>query len=233
MIKSAIVSAAQAAVLHGSELNSVCDDRINLILDQLYESYAWTFLSKDPPATVTLSAGSQTATLPSDFMKIETLMLIDSVSNPTFPPNIPLVPKRWGDFQQILVPTQTADKPQFYALNHGYSDSMSPVSKLYFWPIPTLSWSLRLSYFYKPAFDIADGSEPEFPDTKTLFDLLVNELYQYLKDPRYDRFLMEKIIERSRRNSAQDPYGYTFRAPLSKELFRTNVVRGNWLDRNR
>lgn len=218
--KSEIITIAEENVNRGSELDTIAEKRLNLILDQLYESYSWLFLSKEPPASISLSAGSAKFSVPADFLSIQTLMLIDSVSNPTFPPNIPLVPRKFEEYQQILVPTQTADKPQIYSLNIGYSDSLNPVAVGYVWPIPTLSWTLRMAYFYKPAFDIADGAEPQFPDTKTLVELLTNELYQYLQSSRYDPFLLEKIIVRSRRNQASNPFGFTHRAPLDKTLFK-------------
>lgn len=218
--KSEIITIAEENVNRGTELDTIAEKRLNLILDQLYESYSWLFLSKEPPASISLSSGSSTFSVPSDFLSIQTLMLIDNVSNPTFPPNIALTPIKFEAYQQILVPSQTADKPTHYSLNIGYSDSLSPVAVGYIWPIPTRSWTLRMGYFYKPAFDIADGTEPVFHDTKTLVELLTNELRDYLQSNRYDPFLMEKIIVRSRRNQASNPFGFTNRAPLDKALFR-------------
>lgn len=223
--KAGIIDLAEEAVSRGSELDTIAENYLDLILSQIYINTTSNYLSKEPLATITFTAGTNLWTVPTDYLKFNTLVLVRTDINPTQPPNIPLHLIDFADFQMLNVPT-VQSTPRFVAINRTVTlDGL--VVQGYCYPTPNVNYTGRMSYFYLPAFNIADAAVPAFPDQKTIVDLLVNELYGYLKDPRYQKSLFELILVRYRRNQA-DMGIYPTIAKLDKRKFRSHSQPRNW-----
>jgi len=220
--KDNIVLAAEQNVSRGTELDTIAGTRLDLILDELYENYTWEFLSKDPPATITFSAGSQTWTLPSDYLKFMVLVLVRSDLNAANPSNIPLHKIDFVQYQMLSNPLQQGT-PEVVAINRTFTDVGGSGVAAYVYPVPDIAYTGRLSYYYKPAFSITGATEPTFPDSAMLVELLTNALLGMGYGNRelrrnYDPQLMEKIMGRYRRNQVDNGI-YPQRARLDKRLF--------------
>jgi len=226
LLKSEIILAAQQNVSRGTELDAICDVRLNVILDELYENYTWEFLSKDPPATITFAAASQTWTLPADYLKFMVLMLVRSDLNAANPSNSPLHKIDYTQYQMLSNPLQQGT-PALVAINKTFTDVGAPGAVAYVYPVPDKTYTGRLSYYYKPNFDIADSAEPTFPDSAMLVELLTNALLGMGYGNRelqreYDPELMEKIMGRHRRNQVDNGI-YPQRARLDPRKFSSGI----------
>lgn len=222
LTRDAIILAAEQNVQRGAELDTLAGIRLDLILNQIYENYTFDFLSKEPPATITLTAGSKTWTVPTDYLKFQTMVLVRTDINATRPPNIQLPKKDFTDYQLIAVP-DTPGSPQIVSINRVFTlDGQVPVGYVY--PVPDRTYTARLSYYYAPTFSIGGSAIPVFPDQKTIVDLLTNELYQYLEDKRYQANLLEFVMTRYRRNQADDGI-YPKIARLDKRKFKPQANR--------
>ena len=206
--KNNIILAAQQNVSRGTELDTIAGNRLDFVLDQIYENYTWEFLSKQHPATVTLTAASQTWTVPSDYLKFLNMMLVRSDLNASNPQNTPLEKYSFVDYQRLSNPLQTGT-PQLVALNKTYTDVGGPGVTGYVWPVPDITYTARLAYYYKPDYSITGTLEPTFPHTGDLVALLTNELigmgYGSMEMRRaYDPDLMEKIMRKTRLNETDN-----------------------------
>ena len=208
LTKAGIILAAEQNCARDAGLDTIAGNRLDMILDELYENYTFDFLSKEPAATITLTAGSQTWTVPSDYLKFQIMVLVRSDLNASNPPNIVLPKMDFTDFQTIRTPLQTGT-PQKIALNRTFTDVLSPGVTGYIYPVPDITYTARLAYYYKPTYSIGTSIEPAFPDTALLVELLTNALLGmgYGKSElkrKYDPNLMEKVIGRYRRNQVDN-----------------------------
>lgn len=221
--KDNIILAAEQNVGRGTELNTIAGTRLDMILDIIYENYTWDLLSKEPPATITFSAASQTWTVPTDYLKFMNLMLVRSDLNASNPTNVPLEKYDFAKFQRIPNPQQTGT-PQLIALNRTFTDVGAPGVTGYVWPIPDKAYTGRLAYYFKPTYSIAGTVEPTYPGTGDLVLLLTNELLgmgygrQDIRG-KYDPDLLEKVIRRRRLNDT-DNGGLPLIANKDTRVFR-------------
>lgn len=208
LTKNNIILAAQQNVGRGTELDTIAGNRLDYILDQIYENYTWEFLSKDPPAVITFTAASQTFTLPSDYLKFINLMLVRSDLNPSNPQNIPLEKYSFAQYQRITNPLQTGT-PQFVAFNRTFTDAGAPGVTGYVWPVPNITYIGRMSYYFKPTYSITGTAEPTYPGTGDLVNLLTNELLgmgygRAEMRKSFDPDLLEKVMRRRRLNDTDN-----------------------------
>jgi hypothetical protein len=237
LTKAQIVLAAQQNVSRGSELDAICDRILNTLLNLLYENYSWRFL--ESLATITLTAGSQTFTLPADYLRVKTFTIVRSDLNATNPPNTPIAWMEMEDYQNLQSPLTTGI-PQVFTSLRRFTNFGNPGVTGYLYPVPNITYSARMFYLYKPAFDIGDSTVLEFSDQYTLIDLLTNELLglgynNNVQTKNYDPKLLEKTIARYRMMEV-DSGIYAKRAILDRRFFRpgSNGVRGgSWLNVNR
>jgi hypothetical protein len=206
--KNNIILAAEQNVGRGTELDTIAENRLDYILDQIYENYTWEYLSKQPPATITFTAGSQTWIAPSDYLKFLTLMLVRSDLNASNPLNVPLEKYSFAQFQRIPNPLQTGT-PQLVAINRTFTDVGAPGVTGYVWPIPNITHTGRLAYYFKPDYSITGTVEPTYPGTGDLVNLLTNELLgmgygNAEMRKRFDPELLEKLMRRKRLNDADN-----------------------------
>jgi len=220
-----IILAAEQNVSRGTELDSIAYQKLNLLLSQLYLDYTWPFLSKQPPATVTLTSGSTTWTAPSDYLKFNTMVCIRTDINPTNPPHIVLHKIDMEQYFMLRTPGTTGP-PQAVAINSVFTLSGSPNVTGYIYPTPDKDYTCQLLYYFNPAYDIGDTGVPDFPDQNTLVILLTNELYGYVKDPRYNEGLLEAVVARYRRNMV-DTGQYPQVARLDARRHRPRQARFN------
>jgi hypothetical protein len=206
--KANIILLAEQNVSRGTELDTIAGNRLDFLLDQIYENYTWEFLSKEPPATVTLTSASKTWTVPSDYLKFLNMMLVRSDLNASNPYNSPLEKIAFIDYQRIPNPEQRGT-PLYVALNRTYTDVGGPGVTGYVWPVPDQNYTTRLAYYYKPDYSISTSVEPTFPHTGDLVHLLTNELigmgYGSMEMRRgYDPDLLEKIMRKTRLNETDN-----------------------------
>jgi hypothetical protein len=218
LLKSELITLAETTVSRGSELDTIANQYLDLILNQIYENYVWEILSADP-ATITLSAGSATWTLPTDFHKFKVMMLVRTDLNATVPPNIPLHKIEFSDYQMIRTPALQGT-PQIVALNKVYNPKDDSGVTAYIWPVPNKTYTARLSYYVRPTYAAATNTVPIFPDQLSLLDLLVNELQGYLGSNKYIPNAVALFVKNYRLNM-EDQGIYPKIAPLDKRRFRT------------
>ena len=218
--KAGIILAAEQNVSRGSELDTIAGTRLDMILDELYENYLSEMLSKNPPATITFAAASQTWTLPSDYLKFMVLTLVRSDLNAANPTNIVLPKIDFSDYQQLSNPLAPGT-PQLVSINRIFTDVGGSGCVAYVWPVPNIAYTGRLSYYYKPDYSVSTSTQPTFPDTMLLVELLTNALLGmgYKSSSRqYDPNLIDKLMTRHRRNQADNGI-YPQRAKLDGRKF--------------
>lgn len=206
--KNNIILAAEINVGRGTELDTIAGVRFDYILDQIYENYTWEFLSKQPPATITFTVNSQTWTVPTDYLKFLSLMLVRSDLNASNPLNVPLEKYPFSTYQRIPNPLQTGT-PQLVALNRTFNDLGAPGVTGYVWPVPNQTYTGRLAYYFKPDYSITGTLEPTYPGTGDLVSLLTNELLgmgygNAEMRKRYDPELLQKVIRQRRLNDSDN-----------------------------
>jgi hypothetical protein len=202
--KNNIILAAEQNVGRGTELDTIAGNRLDYLLDQIYENYTWEFLSKDPPAVISFATASQTWVVPSDYLKALQMVLVRSDLNSSNPENIPLDLVPFSKYQRIPNPLQQGT-PQLISLNRTFTDVGAPGVTGYVWPVPNITYAGRFAYYFKPTYSITGTAEPAYPGTGDLVNLLTNELLGMgygRSDMRkmYDPDLLEKVIRRRRLN---------------------------------
>lgn len=236
LTKTQLIQAAYENVGRGSELATIGDRILNTLLNLLYEGYGWKMLEQ--LSTITLAGGSQTFTLPADYLRFKTFVLVRSDLNAADPPNIPIFWTEFENFQLIPNPLQQGT-PTHFAIYRRFTNLGNPGITGYLHPVPNIGYTARLLYLYKPTFDVADGTVPEFSDQHTLIDLLTNEFLglgytNNVQTKTYDPKLLEKTIARYR-NMEVDSGIYTQRAQLDKRIFNPQRYgrTGSWINANR
>ncbi len=235
--KSVIVQLAQQNVGRGAELDVICDHKLNLILDQLFENFTWEE-RLNTNTNISFASGSKTWTPPSDYGKAKILKYVDTDSNPDQPPNLAIELITYADYQLIQVPDVTGP-PKVAAITRTIGIDGEFTSAGYIYPKPDKTYTGTLVYYYQPEFDEGSGEDIHFGDPKTILDLLTNDLkgmgYGSMHGTPYDPFLLEKIIGRARRNKAADLGINPQRARLDRRVFgkRANWNSRSWLERNR
>lgn len=238
LTKAQIIQAAYENVGRGVELATIGDRILNTILNLLYEAYGWKCLEQ--LANIAITGGSQTFTLPSDYLRWQTFVLIRSDLNPTDPPNFALQFMEMENYQLLRNPLTTSLAPTHFSLLRKFNNYGNPGVVGYVWPIPTASYTARMLYYYKPAFDTGDNTVPELSDQYTLIDLVTNEFlglgYTHnVQTKTYHPDLLEKTIARYKK-AENDSGIYSHQAQLDKRIFRPHRMgsrRGSWIDVNR
>jgi len=225
--KTAIISIAQQTVGRGAELNTICDDKLNLIVDQLYENFSWPSNQKSAP--ITLTTNLNTWTVPTDYVKALFGKLIIPNSSPQIEITLPILSfTNYGMIGAINQPGQ----PQILNINRQV-DTGGEIQLIgTVWPVPDQAYSGKLYYHAIQVYDVPDAQAPAFLDLKTLVELLVNELrgMGYGSDIAipYDPQMLEKITGRMRRNMADEGV-FPQRAKLDGRIFRQGHRSSTWL----
>ena len=218
LAKTAIIAIAQSNVGRSTELNTICDDRLNLIVNQLYENFSWATSEKS--ASITLTSGSSTWTVPTDYLKSLYGKLIVPGSSPATELTLPIL--AFQNYGLISTPA-TPGQPQVLAVNRSLDSTGDIVLSGYVWPQPDQTYTGKLYYTAIQAYDIADSSAPGFFDLQTIVELLTNYLrgmgYGTEQGIQYNPQLLEQVIGRMRRN-ASDQGIYPMRARLDGRVFR-------------
>jgi len=225
--KTVIISIAQQNVGRGSELNTVCDDKLNLIVDQLYNDFSWP--SNQISAPITLTANLSTWTVPTDYAKGLFGKLILPNSSPPIEITLPLL--SFVDYGLISVQNQPG-QPQVLSINRRVDTDGEIQLSGTVWPVPDQTYSGKLYYHAIQTYDVADAKAPAFLDIKTLTELLTNELrqmgYGFDIGLPYDPHMLEKVLGRMRRNMADEGI-YPQRAKLDGRIFRHRPRTASWL----
>ena len=225
--KTAIISIAQQTVGRGSELNTICDDKLNLIVGQLYENFSWP--SNQKSGSITLTAGLNTWTVPTDYVKGLFGKLIVPNSSPQTELTLPILSFiNYGMIGDI----NEQGQPQVLNINRQV-DTTGEIQLIgTVWPVPNQTYSGKLYYHAIQIYDVADGNAPAFLDIKTLVELLVNELrgMGYGSDIAipYDPAMLEKITGRMRRNISDEGI-FPQRAKLDGRMFGRGNKSYPWL----
>jgi len=222
--KTKIIQIAQENVGRGSELNTICDDRLNLIVSQLYEVYKWPTNRKS--GSVTLS--DKTWTVPTDYLKANFLMVQNPNSDPITFFEVPII--NYDDYKLGIIPNSTG-RPQRASVLRIVDTTGTITLAGYVYPKPDQSYNATLEYTAIQTYDVADGDAPAFLDLQSLVDLLANQLrgmgYGTELGTPYDPFLLEKVVRRMRSNMEDDGI-YPKRARLDRRIFRTGIYRGRF-----
>jgi len=222
LTKAQIVTAAQENVGRGSELDAICDVRINLILEEIYESYVHEQQLKTD-TTLSFAADATTFTVPTDYIKIKLLKIVDVASNSQQPPTKILEIVPYEDLQSIGVP-DAPGIPRLASIIRTLDTTGEPTLSGFIYPKTDKAYtSVTMLYYFDPSFDTADGESVRFFNSSTIVDLLTN----YLKGMGYNREggvpynpnLLEFIIKKTRRNMA-DMGIYPTIAKLDRRIFR-------------
>jgi len=218
VVKTVIISMAQENVGRSTELNSICDARLNYIVNDLFENYVWRSNQK-VSSPITLTSGSPNFTVPTDYIKGDVFKLLLPNTSPQAEKELPIY--FLEDYAKFSVPTVPGE-PQLVVITRTFDATGAIVMSGYVYPQPDQTFTGKLYYHFGQTYDIADGDAPGFFSIKTLVDLLTNELkgMGYGKEipPPYDPFLIEKIVRRMRQNEA-DLGIYPMRARLDGKIF--------------
>lgn len=223
LAKTAIIAIAEQNVGRSTELNSICDDRLNLIVNQLFENFSWATTEKS--ASITLTANVATWTVPIDYLKSLFGKLIIPNSSPAVEITLPII-----SFQNygIISTPNTPGQPQVLAINRSLDSTGAVVLSGTVWPLPDQGYSGKLYYTAIQDYDVADVSAPGFFDLQTIVELLTNYLrgmgYGTEQGIQYDPQMLEKVIGRMRRNMS-DQGIYPMRARLDGRVFRHRQSR--------
>jgi hypothetical protein len=223
LTKAQLVLAAQQNVGRSTELDAICDLRLNLIINELYENYTWPNMLKIN-SSITLSQSLNTWTVPTDYIKAEVLTFVDN--NKTF--ELPMIP--YADLQLRGIAETSEGTPKYVSILRTIGDTGAITLTGYVWPKPNKAYTATLSYYRFPLFDAGDADTPMVFDMMSLLNLLTNELrgmgYNRPGAAPYDQFLIDKIVGKMRRNLA-DQGIYPTRARLDSRTFYRQV-RQSW-----
>lgn len=192
-----ITSEAEDAV-NNTSLGTVSDAYMNRILTKLYTEYEWGFLLGS--AVISFSAGLSSAALPTDYIAHFDMKYRDSNGTETA--------LRWiefSDYQMITVPSTQGQQPTYYTISPAvYQTSSGAVGNIKIWPTFQTAGSTVMTYYQMPTLPVlgtsGDATIPRFHNGNYLVDCLVNELYGYMRDPRYIRRYVEQSIGEVRAN---------------------------------
>lgn len=216
LTKSAIVLAAQQNVGRGSELDAICDVRLNLVLEQLFENYTWEGMVRTDIA-ITLTQGLNTWTVPTDYLKSKVFTVLDNKSTI----EVPII--NYVDYQLLDHAQTSQGTPKFVAVKRVFSDTGTITLEGYIFPKPNKAYTGTVTYYHLPTFDRPDDEAVMAWDIRSVVDLLTNELkgmgYGIKGTSPYDPFLIDKIVIKMRRNEA-DMGIYPMRARLDGKLFK-------------
>lgn len=197
------ISSEAEAIVNNTALGTITDSIINRILYKLYTNYEWGFLVTS--TTVTFSSAVASANLPTDYTAHLHLKWRDTSQSPAFEHNI-----AWIDYSKYLTintPTQVSNIPKVYTISptarHGSSGA---VGNVLIWPTfeTTSNPNCQLIYYHLPSA-IAEGSSgdgivPLFQNHAFIVEATVNELWNYMRDPRYNHQFIQQNIGEIRAN---------------------------------
>lgn len=216
LIKSDIVLAAQQNVGRGSELDAICDVRLNLILEQLFENYTWQGMIRTDLA-ISLTQGSNTWTVPTNYLKSKFFTVVDNNDSR----EVPFV--GFIEIQSLGLDELGEGIPQFVAIKRFFSDTGTITLEGYVFPKPNKAYTATITYYHLPTFDRPDNEAVMAWDVKSIVDLLTNELkglgYGIRGTGPYNPFLIDQIVIRMRRNESNLGI-YPLRARLDGRLFK-------------
>lgn len=198
--RGSIASEAEA-IVNNTVLGTVTDSAINRVLNKLYTKWEWGFLVKQ--TNLTFSASIASVALPTDYTGHLHLKWRDTSATPAYEHNI-----AWIDYSAYLLintPLQTSNIPKVYTISPTVShDSSGMLGNVRIWPTfqTTSNPVCQLTYYYLPTL-IAKGTTGDattipFPNFNFLVEATVNELYRYLRDPRYQPRWIEATVEEVR-----------------------------------
>ena len=183
------IASEAEAIVNNTALGTVTDSIINRVLYKLYTNYEWGFLTSS--TTVTFSSATASAGLPSDYLGHLHCKWRDTSASPIYEHNL-----AWIDYSKYLMintPLQVAAQPKVYTISpqvrHG---SAGAVGNLLIWPTfeTTSNPNCTLIYFALPTQVVegtaGDGAVPLFQNHAFLVEATVNELWNYMRDPRHD-----------------------------------------------
>lgn len=197
------VSSEAEAIVGNLSLGTITDSAINRVLNKLYTKWEWGFLTKQ--ATVAFSVSIASVALPTDYVGHLHLKWRDTSASPAYEHNI-----AWIDYSKYILintPLEVSNVPRIYTISpqvsHGASGSLG---NILIWPTFQTSSNpnCQLSYYYLPTI-IAKGAGGDssvilFQNYNFLVEATVNELYRYLRDPRYQPRWIEATVDEIRQN---------------------------------
>lgn len=193
------ITSEAEAIVNNTQLGTVTDSILNRILFKLYTNYEWGFLINS--TTVSYSSGIASAALPTDYLGHLHVKWRDTSTTPNLEHNL-----AWVDYSKYLMidtPRQIANIPKLYTISpqvrHG---SAGAIGNLLIWPTfdTTSNPNVQLIYYALPTAiaegSAGDGVVPQFQNHSFLVDCTVNELWNYMRDPRHDpRYIQNNIGE--------------------------------------
>jgi len=191
-----ITSAAEHTV-NNTSLGTITDMYLNILLNKLYVDYEWNFLIRS--TVVVFASGVASAALATDYSKHFHFKWVDGDGANRKEVNI--VYKDFSEYVLISQTTQVAKHPQLYTIApESVQGSSGTSAQILIWPTFDALATCSLFYYTLPGDISTDAGFPVFKDHAFLVDALINELYQYLRDTRYDRQFIERNISRVRNN---------------------------------
>jgi len=191
-----ITSAAEHTV-NNTSLGTITDMYLNILLNKLYVDYEWNFLIRS--TTVVFASATASAALATDYSKHFHFKWVDGTQSPPQETNI--VYKDFSEYVLISNTKQTATHPAIYTIApEAVQGSSGTTSQILIWPTFDELATCTLFYYSLPGEISTDAGFPVFKDHAFLVDALTNELFKYLRDPRYDWQFIERNISRVRNN---------------------------------
>lgn len=196
------ISSEAEAIVNNTSLGTVTDAAINRILNKLYTKWEWGFLVTS--TTVSFTSAVASAALPTDYVSHLHLKFRDTNQTPVYEHNI-----AWIDYSKYLLitqPTLTGTVPNVYTVSPTVSHGTAGASgNVLIYPTLQSAGTCRLIYHYLPTA-ITEGSTGDatailFQNYNVLVEATVNELYRYMRDPRYQPRWLEATVEELRQNT--------------------------------
>jgi len=197
------IAAEAEGIVNNSNLGTVTDAAINRVLNKIYTTFEWGFLVKK--ATITFTSAVASAVLPTDYSAHLHAKWRDTSQTPAFEHNL-----AWMDYSDYLTlnaPNQVGTIPKRYTISPSVShDSSGSVGNLLIWPTfqTASNPNIEITYYYLPTSftkgSTGDTAVPLFQNYDFLVEATVNELYRYLRDPRFDPFFVRRNIGEVRDN---------------------------------
>jgi hypothetical protein len=145
---------------------------------KIYQAVQLPILRKD--ATLTLTSGVQTVSLPADFLAVYALAVYSTLLGGgarSF-----LLNKDVNFMRESYPDPATTGTPKYYALD-GTQSGNEKIQKIIFGPTPTANFSADLNYFYQPE-SIVTASTTWLGDNfeSVLFNAVMTEAVRFMKE---------------------------------------------------
>lgn len=191
-----------------------------MMMQRIYTEFSWDFTLKSQ--TVSFAAGIATAQIASDYLRNYHAQWIDTSVTPN--QYNALQWEEYPVFIQTFDPGRTAHKPEKYSISPELSMVTSgsatiSTAQINIYPTFATASSIKLTYYSLPV-DLGTAGVPAFPDHAFLVDGLVNELYRYMRDNRYEPRFIDAFVARYRRNLPDSGIGGVQRVRLAPGVFR-------------